>query len=42
MPHARSAPRGPVAPAKVRGSEKMPAPTMEPITMAVSATSESF
>ena len=36
------APNGPVAPAKVRGSEKMPAPTMPPTTIVVSAKSESF
>ena len=31
------APIGPVAPAKVRGKEKMPAPTMPPTTIIVSA-----
>ena len=36
------APNGPVAPAKVRGSEKMPAPTMPPTTIMVSAKSDSF
>ena len=33
---AMTAPIGPVAPAKVRGREKMPAPTMPPTTIAVS------
>ena len=42
MIQAMTAPIGPVALAKVRGSEKMPAPTMPPTTMAVSANSESF
>ncbi len=37
MSQAMIAPSGPVAPAKVRGSEKMPAPTMPPTTIAVSA-----
>ncbi|MEY9255871.1 hypothetical protein ABH989_002646 [Bradyrhizobium ottawaense] len=36
------APNGPVAMPNVRGSEKMPEPTMEPTTMAVRANSESF
>ena len=39
---AMIAPIGPVAPAKVRGREKMPAPTMPPTTMVVRANSESF
>ena len=34
---AITAPIGPVALAKLRGSEKMPAPTMLPTTIAVSA-----
>ena len=42
MIQAMMAPNGPVAMAKVRGSEKMPAPTMEPTTMPVRANSESF
>ncbi|GLR84460.1 hypothetical protein GCM10007857_11700 [Bradyrhizobium iriomotense] len=36
------APNGPVAMPKVRGNEKMPEPTIEPTTIAVSANSESF
>src|SRR4051794_36887597 len=40
--HAMIAPSGPVARAKLRGSEKMPAPTMEPTTIAVNAGRESF
>src|SRR5690606_23970420 len=36
MIQAMIAPSGPVAPAKVRGRENMPAPTMLPITIAVS------
>src|SRR5580704_17046906 len=39
---AMIAPIGPVALAKVRGREKMPAPTMPPTTMVVRANSESF
>ena len=39
---AIAAPIGPVAPAKVRGSEKMPAPTMPPTTIMVRANRESF
>src|ERR1700722_2833690 len=42
MIQAITAPIGPVALAKVRGSEKMPAPTMPPTTMVVRANSESF
>jgi hypothetical protein len=42
MHHAMMAPKGPVAMPKVRGSEKMPEPTMDPTTIAVSANSESF
>ena len=38
MIQAMIAPSGPVAPAKVLGSEKIPAPTMLPTTIAVSAT----
>ncbi|MNW22116.1 hypothetical protein D3C71_2234270 [compost metagenome] len=33
---AMTAPNGPVAPAKVRGSENIPAPIMPPTTIAVS------
>jgi hypothetical protein len=36
------APNGPVAIPNVRGSEKMPEPTIDPTTIAVSANSESF
>jgi len=36
------APNGPVAIPNVRGSEKVPGPTMEPTTIAVSANNESF
>jgi hypothetical protein len=39
---AMIAPSGPVARAKLRGREKMPAPTMEPTTIAVSAGNDSF
>ena len=42
MHQATMAPNGPVAAPKVRGSEKIPAPTIEPTTMAVSANRESF
>jgi hypothetical protein len=42
MPQAINAPKGPVALPKVRGSEKMPAPTIPPTTIAVSARRESF
>ena len=42
MSQAMIAPIGPVAPAKVRGKEKMPAPTMDPTTIPVSAKRESF
>src|SRR5262245_23887496 len=35
MPHAINAPKGPVACPKLRGREKIPAPTMPPTTMAV-------
>ena len=42
MSQAMTAPIGPVAPAKVRGKEKMPAPTMDPTTIPVSANRESF
>src|SRR5580698_6957889 len=37
-----TAPYGPVAPAKVRGSEKMPAPTIPPTTIAVSCIRDIF
>ena len=36
------APNGPVALAKVRGSEKIPAPTIPPTTIVVNAKRESF
>jgi hypothetical protein len=39
---AMIAPIGPVAPAKVRGREKMPAPTIPPTTIIVKANRESF
>ena len=39
---AISAPNGPVAVAKRPGRLKMPAPTIEPMTMAVSEESGSF
>jgi hypothetical protein len=42
MHHAMMAPIGPVAAPKVLGSEKMPAPTIDPTTIAVSANNESF
>ena len=42
MIQAMTAPSGPVAFAKVRGSEKMPAPTMPPTTIAVSAMRDIF
>ena len=42
MIHAMIAPNGPVAMPKVRGSEKMPEPTIEPTTIPVSANSDSF
>ncbi len=42
MHHAMMAPKGPVAFPKVRGREKMPEPTMDPTTMAVSVNSGSF
>ena len=40
--HAMTAPSGPVALANVRGSEKMPAPTIPPTTIAVSAIRDIF
>jgi hypothetical protein len=40
--HAMIAPKGPVAVAKRPGRLKMPAPTIEPMTIAVSEKSESF
>src|SRR5262245_29879871 len=40
--HAIMAPKGPVASPKIRGNEKIPAPTMEPTTMPVSAKRDSF
>jgi hypothetical protein len=42
MVQAIIAPNGPVAVAKARGSEKMPAPTIDPTTMVVSANSVNF
>ncbi|MNV62780.1 hypothetical protein D3C71_1553410 [compost metagenome] len=42
MAQASSPPTGPVYRANRAGSEKMPAPTMEPTTMATSASRESF
>ena len=42
MIQAMTAPSGPVALAKVRGSEKMPAPTMPPTTIAVSCIRDIF
>ena len=42
MSHAMTAPIGPVALAKVRGSEKMPAPTIPPTTIAVSCIRDIF
>src|SRR5689334_5377113 len=42
MTQATSAPKAPVARAKLRGSEKTPAPTIDPTTMAVSVVSENF
>jgi len=42
MIQAMIAPIGPVAPAKVLGSEKMPAPTMLPTTIAVNANRDIF
>jgi hypothetical protein len=40
--HAMTAPNGPVARAKLRGNEKIPAPTIEPTTIAVNAGNDSF
>ncbi len=40
--HAITAPIGPVAFANVRGSEKMPAPTIPPTTIAVSCSRDIF
>ena len=40
--HAISAPNGPVAMPKVRGNENMPAPTIDPTTIAISARSDSL
>ena len=42
MIQAMMAPNGPVALPKVRGSEKIPAPTMDPTTMAVRVQTENF
>ena len=39
---AMIAPEGPVAVPKRAGSEKMPAPTIEPTTIAVSISRENF
>jgi hypothetical protein len=41
MHQAMSAPNGPVAAAKVRGREKIPAPIIEPMTSAESEKRES-
>jgi len=38
--HAMIAPKGPVAAANVRGSEKIPAPTIDPTTIAVNVERE--
>src|SRR6516162_3149606 len=40
--HAMIAPKTPVAVPKARGSDQMPAPTIEPTTIMVSANSENF
>src|SRR6516164_6922869 len=40
--HAMIAPKTPVAVAKGRGNDQMPAPTIEPTTIMVSANSENF
>jgi hypothetical protein len=42
MSQAMTAPMGPVAPANVLGSENIPAPTIPPTTMAVSAVRDIF
>ena len=42
MSQAMTAPIGPVALANVRGSENMPAPTIPPTTIAVSAVRDIF
>jgi hypothetical protein len=42
MSQAMTAPIGPVALAKVRGSEKMPAPIIPPTTIAVSCNRDIF
>jgi hypothetical protein len=42
MHQAKIAPNGPVAMPKVRGSENIPEPTIEPTTIAVNANRESF
>ncbi len=42
MSQAITAPSGPVALAKVRGSEKIPAPTMPPTTIAVKPQRDIF
>src|SRR5262245_45031032 len=42
MIQAMIAPKGPVALAKVLGSEKIPAPTIDPTTIAVNAQKENF
>src|SRR5262249_57984456 len=42
MHHEMMAPKGPVALPKVLGREKVPEPTMDPTTMAVSVNSGSF
>jgi hypothetical protein len=40
--HATTAPKGPVALPKACGSEKMPAPTIEPTTIAIKVQTENF
>ncbi|MNR42792.1 hypothetical protein D3C85_1613490 [compost metagenome] len=40
--HAMTAPMMPVAPPKVRGREKMPAPIIDPTTIPVRASKPSF
>jgi hypothetical protein len=42
MHQAMIAPTGPVARAKLRGNEKIPAPTIDPTTIAVNAGKDSF
>jgi hypothetical protein len=42
MIQAMIAPKGPVAVAKVLGKEKIPAPTIDPTTIAVNVQKENF